>query len=340
METVFVGFCYIEPTYLFPPLNSSQNADIGPNTLHFPAPKTRPREAQTLCSSNQTKHAPSYKTMSDIQELALAAAAFLLASSVFRWNSQNPKKAAAERNADTLMAIMTDFVFKECHAFVMASAQGLNDDYYESAEASQSQQLSELDHSYPEPTVQRSAPVPRSTEDDHFSYAGSSYSEPAAQYSELGHMFELDRKRGTVRTSPQSTSRDHFSYAAAVVDSGDDANEFGHCEYAGDRRSETPRSSPSPQSTARDHFSFAGTSTEEVDGPSEYCTAMLPPRSSNGPLPHKRKAPPIPHLHVNRMRPLFVLWLVHVEGVDEPNELGHFGYHLSCGGFVFVYCTG
>lgn len=255
--------------------------------------------------------------MSDIQELALAAAAFLLASSVFRWNSQNPKKAAAERNADTLMAIMTHFVFKECHAFVMASAQGLNDDYYESAEASQSQQLSELDHSYPEPTVQRSAPVPRSTEDDHFSYAGSSYSEPAAQYSELDHMFELDRKRGAVRTSPQSTSRDHFSYAATAVDSGDDANEFDHYEYAGDRRSETPRSSPSPQSTARDHFSFAGTSMEEVDGPSEYDHASIERRAA---------APQTQCSSMSTACDHFSFSGSSMDEVDEPNELDHFDY--------------
>jgi hypothetical protein len=198
--------------------------------------------------------------MSDIQEIALAASAFLLASAVFRWNGS--PKHGADRTAESVAVIVAQFMFKECHDFIMANTEALQDEYYESEAAIQ--QLSELDHAYPEPTVH--PPASRSNEDDHFTYAGSSCGEALSQYDALDHMFELDRKRARVRQIhvQPSTSQDHFSYAATAFDE-EDLNELHHSRIP----SRVARAAVVPRSTANDHFSYAASSFEEDDS-NEY----------------------------------------------------------------------
>jgi len=196
----------------------------------------------------------------DYAEFGLAAAAFMLASVVFR--NQNPKKASS-RDRSALVAAAS-FLFSEWHAIVLAIYPGLQDGYFESEQA-----LSELDHEsdvYPAPTSHRT--VWCSTEKDHFSYAGSSYSDDNDdEYDELDHMFALMRKeKGPKRVNvqpQQSTAADHFTYAATSVEDLDDCSEYDHFNYGSERR-EAPKTSK-PRSTASDHFSFAGSSLDDAD---------------------------------------------------------------------------
>jgi hypothetical protein len=154
-------------------------------------------------------------------------------------------------------------MFKECHDFVMASTVALQDEYYESEMAVQ--KLSELDHAYPEPTFQPS--TPRSNEDDHFTYAGSSCGETRSQYHQLDHMFALNSKSGQVRQIQvqPSVAHDHFSYAASAFEE-DIVNELDHSSIP----ARVPKAKAVSRSTARDHFSYAASAFEESINVSEY----------------------------------------------------------------------
>jgi len=195
----------------------------------------------------------------DYAEFGLAAAAFMLASVMFR--NQNPKKASRDRGA---LAATASFLFSVWHAIVLAIYPGLQDGYFESEQA-----LSELDHEsdvYPAPTSHRT--VRCSTEKDHFSYAGSSSSDDNDDgYDELDHMFALVRnKKGPKRVNvqpQQSTAADHFTYAATSVEDLDDYSEYDHFNYGREHR-EAPKTSKPPRSTASDHFSFAGSSLDDA----------------------------------------------------------------------------
>jgi hypothetical protein len=201
--------------------------------------------------------------MTDIQEIALAVSAFVLASAVFRWSGSPKHGASSDRTAESAAVLVAQFMFKECHDFVMASTVALQDQYYESEMAVQ--KLSELDHAYPEPIIQSSTPL--SNEDSHFSYAGSSCGATRAQYHELDHMFALNCKSGQVRQIQvqPSVARDHFSFAASACEE-DIVNEFDHSRIPASVR----KAKVVYRSTALGHFSYAASAFDERINVSEY----------------------------------------------------------------------
>lgn len=202
--------------------------------------------------------------MTDIQEIALAVSAFVLASAVFRWSGSPKHGASSDRTAESAAVLVAQFMFKEFHDFVMASTVALQDEYYESEMAVQ--KLSELDHAYPEPTTIQSS-TPRSNEDSHFTYAGSSCGLTRSQYHELDHMFALNCKSSQIRQIQvqPSVARDHFSYAASVCEE-DIVNEFDHSSIP----ARVPKAKVVYRSTARDHFSYTASAFEESTNVSEY----------------------------------------------------------------------
>jgi len=172
--------------------------------------------------------------------------------------------------------LVAQFMFKECHDFVVASTVALQDEYYESEMVVQ--KLSELDHAYPQPTTQPS--TPRSNEEDHFTYAGSSCGATRSQYHELDHMFALSSKRGQVRQIQvqPSVAHDHFSYAASAFEE-DNVNELDHSSIP----ARVPKANIVSRSTTRDHFSYAASAFEESSSANEYDHSEIPARVRRNP---------------------------------------------------------
>lgn len=196
--------------------------------------------------------------LKDYAEFGLAAAAFLLASVVFR--NQNPKKASSRESG--VLAVTASFLFSEWHAFVLSIYPGLEDQYYESEQA-----FNEMDHEsdvYPTPTEHR--PVRCSMETDHFTYAGSSFSDDDEDANELDHMYPHPRENSVsqqMHLRQHSTAPDHFSYAGSCVDDVDETSEYDHFDYGGERRVEAAKKPNEVRSTASDHFSFAGSAVDD-----------------------------------------------------------------------------